>query len=157
MELQLQGANTACPVCQKPFKPATNIVRLKCYHCLHLECTMDADRCPLCYEPWANHAAARNHDSDEEEAAASRIEQLFAKKVGLDDIKSQGLAVTLEALRDLGLRRSHFVRYPELVGGQSLARYPGINAAKLLGYFGLTAADARRLFTPEQRAGYGYK
>lgn len=156
MELQIQAHNAVCPICKLPFRPATNIVRFRCYHALHLECMDSLDRCPLCYELWTDHAGAARHDSDDEEAVSSRIEQMFARGVTLHEIKSQGLAVTLEALRDLGLRRSHFVRYPKQVDGESLARYPDITASKLLGYFGLTKADAQRLFAPEQLAGYGY-
>jgi len=131
-----------------------NIARLRCHHSIHLACADGLIHCPMCSEAIEDGAP---YDSDDEAACTSRIETLFSKGTSLDEIKSQGIASTPEALRDLGLRRSHFVRYPALATGPALARYSGLTAAVLLAYFGITAPDSLAMFTPEQRSAYGYR
>lgn len=161
-EVRLACANARCPVCRLAFKQATNIARLQCHHAVHLGCLGDAERCPICLEAFVSSGRApppqpAAFDSDDEEACASRIETLLSSGVSLDSIKNQAIASTLEGLRDLGLRRSHFVRYPSLASGPSLARFPAITAAKLLAYFGITERDSRAMFTDEQRSLFGYR
>ena len=150
----LTCTNARCPVCRRPFKPRTNILRLQCHHGIHLRCSEGNPRCPVCVEPFEPGEA---HDSDDEDACTAKIETMFSSGVSLDAIKNQAIAVSLEALRDLGLRRSHFVRYPQLATGPALARFPSITAAKLLAYFGITARDAPAMFTVEQRVAFGYR
>jgi len=152
-EVLLASKNARCPLCRRDFKSGTTILRLHCHHSVHLHCFKGGTHCTVCSEPVEEIA----YDSDDEEARGSRIEGLFAAGTSLHDIKNSAIASTAEALRDLGLRRAHFVRYPELATGPALARYSGLTATTLLAYFGITARDAPAMFTDEQRRSFGYR